>query len=117
MITCSNNAATCSMKLGDDGDCDLNVNKFAMNALVLLDALCTKRGMKIHTVLHNKGISDSKLFGKWKCKSLLFCVKYCMSNKEYNDAIEKLRQAKGLLKGIRRRMIVLLKRWVIWKRR
>lgn len=101
MITCSNNAATCSMKMivekNNEGDCLHNANKFAMNALVLLDALYTKRGLKIHTALLKKGISDYKLFGEWKCKSILFCVRYCMHKNEYNDAIDKLKHAKGII--------------------
>ena len=88
MITRSINAATCSMKLGDDGVCHFNANKFVLDALVILVALCTKRGMKLQIALHNKGISGSKLFHEWKWKSLLFCARYCMNNKEYNDAIE-----------------------------
>ena len=88
MITYSTNAPTYSLKLGDDGNCQFNTNKFVIYALVILVALCTKRGMKLQTALHNKGISGSKLFHEWKWKSLLFCARYCMNNKEYNDAIE-----------------------------
>ena len=66
MITRSNNVATYSIKSEDDSDCHFNTNKFVLDTLVILVILCTKRGMKLQTALHNKGISGSKLFGEWK---------------------------------------------------
>ena len=90
MVTCNNNAATCCMKLKQWQE----AKRFAKNALVLLDALYGKRGMKIHSVLGKDGISDAKLFGEWKGKSLVIVAKALMNSKDYEQAIEWLKKAK-----------------------
>jgi len=92
MITCSNNAATCCIKLAKWEE----ASKFAKNALIMLDALFRKRGMKIHTILNNEGIIDAKLFGEWRVKSYLVVARACMEQGEVEDAIAILKKAKGL---------------------
>lgn len=92
MITCSNNAATCCIKLSKWEE----ASKFAKNALIMLDALYGKRGMKIHTILNNEGIIDAKLFGEWRVKSYLVVARACMEQGEVDDAIAILKKAKGL---------------------
>merc|ERR1712194_93214 len=59
MVTCSNNAATFSIKLRKWD----KASRFAKNALILVDALYGKRGKKIHTILNKEGTIDAKLFG------------------------------------------------------
>ena len=92
MITCSNNAATCCIKLAKWEE----ASKFAKNALIMLDALYGKRGMKIHTILNSEGIIDAKLFGEWRVKSYLVVARACMEQGEVEDAIAILKKAKGL---------------------
>lgn len=92
MITCSNNAATCCLKLAKWEE----ASKFAKNALIILDALYGKRGMKIHTILNKEGILDAKLFGEWRVKSYLVLACSCMEQGEVEDAIAILKKARGL---------------------
>jgi len=72
MITCSNNAATCCIKLQQY----IEAKKHAQNALILCDALYTKRNKKVHTVLRNDGLSDAKIFGEWRIKSYII-ISHC----------------------------------------
>ena len=92
MITCSNNAATCCIKLQKWEE----ASKFAKNALILLDALYGKRGMKIHTILNQDGIIDGKLFGEWRVKSYLVVARACMEQGELGDAIVILKKARTM---------------------
>lgn len=92
MITCSNNAATCCIKLQKWEE----ASKFAKNALILLDALYGKRGMKIHTILNQEGIIDGKLFGEWRVKSYLVIARACMEQGEVEDAIVILKKARTM---------------------
>lgn len=92
MITCSNNAATCCIKLQKWEE----ASKFAKNALILLDALYGKRGMKIHTILNQEGILDGKLFGEWRVKSYLVVARACMEQGEVGDAIVILKKARTM---------------------
>ena len=92
MITCSNNAATCCIKLEKWEE----ASKFAKNALILLDALYGKRGMKIHTILNKEGVIDAKLFGEWRVKSYLVVARACMEQGEVADAVEILKKALDL---------------------
>lgn len=92
MITCSNNAATCCIQLAKWEE----ASKFAKNALILLDALYGKRGMKIHTILNKEGIIDAKLFGEWRVKSYLVVARSCMEQGEVEDAIAILKKARGV---------------------
>ena len=73
MVTCSNNAATCCVQLQKWSD----AHRYAQNALVLLDALYSKRGMKIHAILtkHTPGLCDVKLFGEWRVKSYMIIAR------------------------------------------
>mmetsp|Transcript_16151 Transcript_16151/g.46593 ORF Transcript_16151/g.46593 Transcript_16151/m.46593 type:complete len:532 (-) Transcript_16151:61-1656(-) len=94
MVTCSNNAATCCVQLGRWPE----AAKFAQNAIVLLDALHNKRGMKIHTILNNDNcLCDAKLFGEWRVKSLLITARACAEKKEYEDAIDILKRARDII--------------------
>ena len=92
MITCSNNAATCCIKLSKWDE----ASRFSKNALIMIDALYGKRGMKIHTILNKEGIIDAKLFGEWRVKSYLVVARACMEQGEVEDAIAILKKAKGL---------------------
>ena len=99
MVTCSNNAATCCVQLGRWKD----AARFAQNALVLLDALYGKRGLKIHTILiadERRGgndLCDAKLFGEWRVKSYLVVAKAQAQKKEYTEANEILRRARSII--------------------
>ena len=65
MITCSNNAGTCSSKKEDWE----RAGKFGRMALVLIEALEAKgSNCKIKKILNSDGIGDSQLFGTWKVK-------------------------------------------------
>ena len=93
MVTCNNNAATCCIKLKQWNE----AKRFATNAMILLDALYNKRGMKIHTILNKDGITDAKLFGEWKGKSLLMIAKSWINQKDYEKAIQVLKEGKKAL--------------------
>jgi tetratricopeptide (TPR) repeat protein len=93
MITCSNNAATCCTKLERWDDAE----KFARNALVIIDALEPKRGMRIHKLLIQTGYTDSKLFGEWRVKSFIIIAR-ALAEKGYSEqAIEILKQAREVI--------------------
>jgi hypothetical protein len=65
MVTCSNNAGMCctQLKRWDDAE------KFAKNALALIEALEEKKGLRIHKILNRDGFDDIKLFGEWLVRS------------------------------------------------
>lgn len=90
MVTCNNNAATCCIKLKQWNE----AKRFATNAMILLDALYNKRGMKIHGILNKDGITDAKLFGEWRGKSLTNIAKTWMHLKDYEQGIQWLKKAK-----------------------
>ena len=95
MVTCSNNAATCCIKLEKYDE----ASKFAKNSLILTDALYRKRGKNIHAVLNKEGIIDSKLFGEWRVKSYLVVARSCMEEGEVLDAISVLKKARDVAMG------------------
>jgi hypothetical protein len=68
--------------------------RFAQNALILLDALYAKRGMKIHKILNKEGTIDAKLFGEWRVKSYLVVALCCIERKDEDGAIAVLKKAK-----------------------
>ena len=74
MVTCSNNAATCSAKLGAWDD----ARRHAQNALILLDSLHERRGGKLHAALGRGGHVDARIFGEWRVKSHLVVARSCM---------------------------------------
>lgn len=92
MVTCSNNAATCCIKLEKWDE----ASKFAKNALILLDALYGKKRMKIHTILNKEGTIDARLFGEWRVKSYLVVSRSCMAQGEDEDTIAVLKKAKAI---------------------
>jgi len=92
MITCNNNEAICCLKINDYS----RGLRYAQNALLLINALEQKRGSKIHSFLLKESISDVKLFGEWKVKSMVNIAKASM-NKDYDKALEKLEQAKKVI--------------------
>lgn len=92
MVTCSNNAATCCIKLKQWSE----AKQFAQNALILLDALYSKRGKKIHTLLNKEGMIDAKLFGEWKVKSYIIVARSCIEEGEIPEAIGILKKAKSV---------------------
>lgn len=89
LITCSNNAATCCVKL----DKWEEATKFAQNALILIDALHEKRGMKIHTILNKEGTIDAQLFGEWRVKSYLIMARSCLKKGDDTVAMGVLKKA------------------------
>jgi tetratricopeptide (TPR) repeat protein len=93
MITCSNNAGTCSVQLHKWDQ----AIRFAKNALVLIDALYPKRGSRIHTVLNRDGHPDSKIFGEWRVKSYLLMARAHFERKDYDTALEMLKGATAIL--------------------
>jgi hypothetical protein len=65
MITCGNNCATCCVQLKKWQLAE----KYAVNALVLVDALEKRKDeSKIRKIINRDGIGDSQLFGAWKAK-------------------------------------------------
>ncbi|KAL7429576.1 hypothetical protein ACHAXH_001751 [Discostella pseudostelligera] len=89
LITCSNNAATCCVKL----DKWEEATKFAQNALILIDALHEKRGKKIHTILNKEGTIDAQLFGEWRVKSYLIMARSFMKKGDDSVAMGILKKA------------------------
>jgi len=90
MITCSNNASLCSSKKKDWE----RTEKFAANALVLIEALGDKKDTsKIRKILNNDGIRDSQLFGTWKVKSLILVAKAQMERHDSSQSIKTLKKA------------------------
>ena len=90
MITCCNNAATCSLHLKDWE----RAQKFGRNALVLLEALHEKRkSSNILKLLNREGTSDSKLFGAWMVKSHQAIARGLAERGNTEDAIDQLKNA------------------------
>lgn len=81
MVTCANNAATCSMLLKDYPQ----ARTFARHALVLLDALDQQRGKKIHRILERL-VPNAKLLGTWRAKSCLVLTKASLNLGDYTEA-------------------------------
>lgn len=93
MVTCSNNSATCCVKLQRWEE----ANRFAKNALVLLDALYGKRGLKIHMILgRDNGHCDAKLFGEWRVKSHLIKARSMVESNQHDEALQELKAAKDI---------------------
>lgn len=90
MITCSNNAGTCCIKLKKYEE----AVKFAQNAEVLIDALYNKRGKKIHTILNKEGTIDAKLFGEWRAKSYMIIARCRICQGRDEEAVGSLKKAK-----------------------
>mmetsp|Transcript_5284 Transcript_5284/g.7623 ORF Transcript_5284/g.7623 Transcript_5284/m.7623 type:complete len:418 (+) Transcript_5284:180-1433(+) len=93
MVTSCNNAATCCRQLQKWDECI----KFAKNALVLLDALSQKRGLRIHAILNSDGFKDSKLFGEWRVKSYLLIGRVHFAKKEYEEALASFETANNII--------------------
>jgi hypothetical protein len=89
LITCSNNAATCCIKLEKWEE----ATKFAQNALILIDALHEKRGKKIHTILKKEGTIDAQLFGEWRVKSYLILARASMEKGDEDVSMALLKKA------------------------
>eukprot|EP00980_Cylindrotheca_fusiformis_P017580 scaffold5517_cov135-Cylindrotheca_fusiformis.AAC.10 len=100
MITCCNNAGTCSLLLKRwDG-----AYKFGKNALVLLDALYMKRReSKILSLLYKEGLSEAKIFGTWKVKSLFLVARGLSERHETRQALAGVKQAIEIIEGYKRR--------------
>ncbi|KAL3798826.1 hypothetical protein HJC23_004614 [Cyclotella cryptica] len=90
MVTCSNNSATCCIKLKKWEE----ATRFAQNSLILLDALYAKKGLKIHSILNKEGTIDTKLFGEWRVKSYLVIARSAMERDDEEGAIAVLKKAK-----------------------
>lgn len=93
MITCSNNAATCCthVKQWDEAV------QFAKNASLLIDALEEKKGLKIHSILLQDGLSDIKLFGEWRVKSCLLIARAWYEKGELESALDVLKTAHDVI--------------------
>ena len=90
MITCCNNAATCSLHLKDWE----RAQKFGRNALVLLEALREKRKTSnILNLLRREGTSDSKLFGAWMVRSHRAIARGLAERGNTEEAIDQLKIA------------------------
>lgn len=90
MITCCNNAGTCCLQLKEWD----RAQKFAKNALVLLEALHEKKGnSNILKLLNREGTSDSKLFGAWMVKSRLVIARGLAERHDVDGAIDNLKNA------------------------
>lgn len=94
MITCCNNAATCCVKLNEWS----RAQKFAKNALVLLEALYERKGdSKILKLLKKEGFDDAKLFGCWRVKSHLVVARGLAELHETAEAINNLKMAQDAI--------------------
>lgn len=94
IVTCSNNAATCCIQLEKFEE----ASRFAKNALILLNALYDKRGMKIHAILlKDNKLSDSKLFGEWRGKSCLIIARSQAQKDFFDESLDNLRNAKDFV--------------------
>ncbi len=94
IVTCSNNAATCCIQLEKYDE----ASRFAKNALILLNALYNKRGMKIHGILlRDHGLTDSKIFGEWRGKSCLIIAKSEAQKECFDEAFGTLQEAKDFV--------------------
>lgn len=99
MITCCNNAATCSLFLSRFED----ARRFAKNALILIDALYEKREKsKILELLYHEGMEENKIFGVWKVKSLVLIARGLAESYESEDAISTLKKALGIVTTYKR---------------
>mmetsp|Transcript_13760 Transcript_13760/g.20888 ORF Transcript_13760/g.20888 Transcript_13760/m.20888 type:complete len:480 (-) Transcript_13760:141-1580(-) len=94
IVTCSNNAATCCIQLERFQE----ASRYAKDALLLLNALYGKRGMKIHGILlKDNKLSDPKLFGEWRGKSCLIMARSEAQKQLYEEALSNLRAAKDFI--------------------
>lgn len=93
MITCSNNAATCCWKLQQWDE----AYKHAQQALSLLDALESKKGLKIHQELQREGHHDVRVFGEWKVKSLLIIARVLAERDETEAAMNMAKKARDIV--------------------
>lgn len=94
MVTCSNNAATCCIKLNRWNE----AHKYATNALVIINALYERRGLKVHQLLvTSTGMCDSKVFGEWRVKSYILISRVLMEREEYSEAMTDLKKARDIV--------------------
>lgn len=94
IVTCSNNAATCCIQLEKYDE----ASRFAKNALILLNALYNKRGMKIHGILlRDHSLTDSKIFGEWRGKSCLIIAKSEAQKECFDESLGNLQEAKDFV--------------------
>lgn len=130
LIVCHNNAATCGSQFLSSNSSSANssassepsapssatfspvssttttwedVRRHAHSALVLIEALEEKKGLKVHSVLRREGVSDVKLFGEWKVKSLVLQATALLEGrrKDYQEAADLLRQARRAIAAVR----------------
>lgn len=91
MVTCSNNAATCCIKLNQWNE----AHKYATNALIIINALHERRGLKVHKLLvSSTGMCDSRVFGEWRVKSYILISRVLMEREEYGEAMTQLKKAR-----------------------
>ena len=102
MIACLNNAAFCYLQMKEYRE----VVQQSRNAMLLIDAIETKRGGKVHgAIMRFKGMSDMKLFVEWRTKAIIYCSTALAETNEPGDAVELLKRgiattAAGAVAGI-----------------
>jgi hypothetical protein len=90
MITCCNNAGTCSLLLNRWEE----TYKFGKNAIVLLDAFYEKRKKsKILKLLYDEKMEEQKIFGTWKVKGLTLIARGLAEKHDTEEAISNLKKA------------------------
>jgi hypothetical protein len=96
MITCSNNAGTCCVKLGGHHTNERSV-EFARQSLDLIEALEKKRGFKIHGEMVAAGYTDEKIFGEWKVKAYLILANGLSARGNVDEALATLKKARTVI--------------------
>jgi tetratricopeptide (TPR) repeat protein len=100
LVTCYNNAGMCCSQLNEPDLWDAAA-RYSGSAIILIDALEEKKGLKIHSVLLREGHTDVKLFGEWKAKALLLKARALMErrNSDTDEAQDLLKQAIGVIRS------------------
>lgn len=89
-VTSSNNAALCWLRLKKYKECSF----FASSALNLIVALEPRMGTgKVWQCLVKDGMTKDKIFKEWKKKSLFYIGKSELMRRNYQMAIERLKEA------------------------
>jgi tetratricopeptide (TPR) repeat protein len=89
-VTSSNNAALCFLRLKKYQECTF----YARSALNLITALEPRMETgKVWQCLLKEGMTKDKLFKEWKKKSLFYIGKSELMRKNYQTAIDRMREA------------------------
>ena len=109
MIACKNNGAMTNIKLKNFKE----AAQMSRDALLLLDSIYMRKGLKVHGALQKMGLTDHKLFHEWRVKSLTYsaqasaelsdfklAVSLCERGISLTDCLEDLRAAEKKLKKL-----------------